>query len=481
LLDKRIQDILFIQDALAADMDQEPAFVRKSQRRTRTFMIQEYVKDNLELPTEADPADVMAFFQNNYGRVQLRQLSVRTAGEAARLREAVLAGADMESLARQFSLDTKRFNGGLHNSLHWIDVPAALRSPADGLEVGRCTEVFPINDAWSFLRVEARAPADDVELSRFEKNINAILVGIRRQEVWKAFAREIQDRYPIQESMAVLQSVLQDSMSVMLEVFKRNQPEFAFQLTADEGVTGTEFREELAYSYKSDTSKPFRTHFKETRELLINQLVLAMEAHSLGYTQNPAVQERLDRDWEERLLRAYVDEVIGSGVEILEEEVAAFHAEKKDMFRGPDEVRLDILILQDQELAEEAARRLKEGADFGRIYSEYSNGRELSPTKPKFIKETELSEDIRQELDRLEPGQTSTPQTMGMGYMIFRLDARRPGAVAPLAEAAAQIRKHLFKKKFQERVQENFQFLRENSKVVVDEERLAAYYVAGSG
>jgi hypothetical protein len=53
--------------------------------------------------------------------------------------------------------------------------------------------------------------------------------------------------------------------------------------------------------------------------------------------------------------------------------------------------------------------------------------------------------------------------------------------VAPLAEAAAQIRKHLFKKKFQERVQENFQFLRENSKVVVDEERLAAYYVAGSG
>ena len=91
LLDKRVQDILFIQDALAAEMDQEESFVRKSERRAKSFMIQEYVKDHLQLPDQAEPSAVKAFFDRNYGQVQLRQLSVRNADEATRLREAVVA------------------------------------------------------------------------------------------------------------------------------------------------------------------------------------------------------------------------------------------------------------------------------------------------------------------------------------------------------------------------------------------------------
>ena len=69
---------------------------------------------------------------------------------------------------------------------------------------------------------------------------------------------------------------------------------------------------------------------------------------------------------------------------------------------------------------------------------------------------------------------------MGMGYMIFRLDARRPGAVAPLAEASGQIRKHLFKQNFDAKVQENSRLLRQNSEIVIDQDRLEAYLDAGS-
>ena len=304
--------------------------------------------------------------------------------------------------------------------------------------------------------MERLIPASDEDLPQFERTIQSILLGIKRQEAWDRFARELREKYPVQESMGGLQAILQDSLSVLLEAFKKNQPAFVFQLDDDEGVTGTEFREELAYSFKGDTNKPFRAHFKETRDMLINQLALAHEAARLGYADRPAVQDRLDQDWEERLppgLRRRGHRQQRGG-----------HTGRGGGLsrRAPGHVPRACRGAPGHPHPEgkKSRRTRRPGACtrapiFGRIFSEYSEGRELSPTKSRFIKETELSDEIRQELVRLEPGQCGNPHPMGMGYMIFRLDARRPGAVAPLAEASGQIRKHLFKQNFDAKVQEN--------------------------
>ena len=99
LLEKRVKDILLIQDALAAGMDEEPAFVEAIQKKEINYAIQQYVKDNLTLPETASEDSVRAFFERYHWRIQIRQLSVRTRAEAEAAKAAVLAGADMDTFA----------------------------------------------------------------------------------------------------------------------------------------------------------------------------------------------------------------------------------------------------------------------------------------------------------------------------------------------------------------------------------------------
>ena len=153
----------------------------------------------------------------------------------------------------------------------------------------------------------------------------------------------------------------------------------------------------------------------------------------------------------------------------------------KENFRGPDEVRLDILVLKEKPDAEEASRRLRQGADFGRIFKEYNNGQELAAGKPKFIKETELSQVIREALGSMTPGQSSLPLEMGMGFMVFRLDDQRPGAIPSLGAVEMDIRRALYQEKFKKILDKNLELLRENAVIKRWPERIEEYFLPDGG
>jgi len=479
LIEKRIDDILLIQDALTAGMGEDPAFVAMLARRTSSYLIQQYVKDNFELPKEANPDLVRAYFENFYWRIQYRQMSLRTREEAEAFRTEIAAGADMDSLARENSLDTKNLKGGLHNLLHWIDVPFNFRDAIGNLEPGELTGVFPQNDAFAFLRIEQRLPIHEEYFPDIEKKITAIVYARERQKAWDEFVGDIKNGMPLQEDMAVIGSIMADSSLVLRPEFKREQPEHIIELRNGAGISGTEFRDALAFAYKNDTTKSFSHYFSSTRELLTNQLVLAFVAEEAGYGESPEILERENREWEKAILELYLDETVANGIRFNQAEFQEFYDQNKEKFRGPDEVRLDILILKTEEEAVNVSTRLKAGADFGRIFSEFNHGQELAPARPKFIKETELSDAIRKEIALIEPGQTSAPIVMGNGFMVFKFDARRPGSIPPLEMVEMEIRRVLFNRKFDAKVQEILEQLRAHSEIIWFDDRLQAYYSAG--
>ena len=127
LLTKRTNDLLIIQDALAAGMDEEPELVALVDDRRQSYAIRAYVKENLVLPASPPADSVMTYFERYYWQIQVRRISVRTFQEAADLRLAVMGGADMDSLAQELSLDTKKLTGGLYNLLYWADLENRIR------------------------------------------------------------------------------------------------------------------------------------------------------------------------------------------------------------------------------------------------------------------------------------------------------------------------------------------------------------------
>ena len=173
--------------------------------------------------------------------------------------------------------------------------------------------------------------------------------------------------------------------------------------------------------------RPFADHVAKARREETDKLVVGHVASSKGYFDDPTVADRVTRDLEERLIEVYLTDHIASKIRFNREEFQTVYVENLPSYRGPDEVRLDILILDDRAQAEEAAQRLQAGADFGYIFKQYHPEQGVAPGKANFIKITELSQPFRDQLTHLEVGQSSDVVDMPMGFMVFHLDARRPG------------------------------------------------------
>ncbi|RKZ14692.1 hypothetical protein DRQ50_08575 [bacterium] len=475
LLEKRIRDYLIIQDAMAAGYDTEPRFQEMIDDKTREFAIQAYVKDHFQRPETAPADSVRAFFDRFYWRLQYRRISVMDPEQARELRAEVLAGADMDALARELSVDSQKLKGGLSNLLYWADVENRIRDQVRDLDNGGVSEPFPYNDATSFVRVEQLLPVDEEAFARFEPEIAAGVLGTVRQRAWDAFVNEQIALVDISEDLGSLAAVITDSSVVLTGDFLKDDPTVVIGVPDGFGVTGTELRKMISHEYMQDTTIPFATRLADARQQARTRVALAAVARRAGYHENEDVMARLDRTWEKALIEAYLNDTVVARIRFRRDEIEEFYTENSEVFRGPAEVRLDIMILDEEAEAKEASARLRDGADFGYIFKQYHPDQNIALGKARFIKITELSQPFRDELDHMEAGQSSNAVSMPMGWMVFRLDERRQGAVPPLPEVEMEIRRVIFQRKFNAMLDEHVELLTEQSEITRWPERIEAY------
>ncbi len=479
LLTKRINDILIIQDALAAGMDEEPELIDLVEGRRRSYAIRAYVKDHLTLPASPPPDSVMAYFDRYYWQIQVRRISVRTWQEAADLRLAVMGGADMDSLARELSLDTKKVNGGLYNLLYWADLENRIRDQIATLEVGEYSGIFPYNDSFSFVRVEQRIPVDHSAFSRFEKRITPDVLALNNQQLWDDFVDDLIATMEIEESMAGLAAIIADSSMVLTGEFLRNDSTPVIQVSGGGAVTGTELRKAISHEVMQNALAPFSENLNTARRKTTSKLVLAKAARARGYFEDPEVETLVAKDLEQGLIETYLTDTVGSRIKFKRTEFEEFYEQNKEKFRGPEEVSLDILILDNQADAEEASKRLAEGADFGFIFAEYNPGQEATLGKSRYIKKDQLSKPFRDQLANMEPGDSSQAVEMPMGWMVFKLVGSQPGTLPPMAAVEMEIRKVIYQRKFNTLLDEHLDLLKEHSDIRKFDKKIEAYILSG--
>jgi len=479
LLKKRTNDLLIIQDALAAGMDEEPELIALMEDRRRSYAIRAYVQDTLVLPASPPADSVMTYFERYYWQIQVRRVSVRTWQEAADLRLAVMGGADMDSLARELSLDTKKLNGGLYNLLYWADLENRIRDQVIDLEVGDYSDIFPYNDAFTFVRVEQRIPVDSSSFSRFEKKITSEVLAFTNQRLWDEFVDDLIATMEIEESMAGLAAVIADSSKVLTGEFLKDDATPVIQLSGGEAVTGTELRKAVSHEVMQNATAPFSENLNKGRRKMTSELVLGTAARAAGYFEDPQVEALVTKDLEQGLIETYLTDTVASRIKFKRSEFDEFYQENQEKFRGPEEVSLDILILDNQADAEEAARRLADGADFGFIFGEYNPGQEATLGKSRYIKKDQLSKPFRDQLVNMEPGDSSQAVEIPMGWMIFKLVGVRPGAIPPMDAVEMEIRKVIYQRKFNTYLDEHLELLRDHSEILTFDERIEAYILSG--
>lgn len=479
-LKKAVNDRLLVQDAQAMGMDEEPSVQRVANEFLDSEAMRAFVNARFNRPKDADTQAMRIYFEKYYWRIHLRQISTRTRETADSLRHEVSAGADMDSLARTRSLDSHNIRGGLHSLKYWGDVENVLRDAVLDIDEGELSEIFPFREAYAFLRVEK---IDDLNEEAYEDaspSIERIILNGQRERAWQAFLDSLDTETPVRMVESTLNSIRDDEAIVFMGDFLRAQPEPAMSLEAMPVLSGTELRREISHTAMIDGTAPFDSILDRSVAAKRQMILLRHHAEAGGFYNNEELLSQRQRRLEQALVEAYLQEMIVPRIVFNRQEFQSYYEENEDLFRGPDQVRMDMVVVDDKDSADEMSLRLSEGADFDFLRSQYLGDDADANGSVRWVSEGVFSGSIQEELRSLESGECSKPMDSRGRWLIVKLLGRRKGAARPLAEVEMQIREIMFQRKFTELLDEHIALLKERSEIRMNQEAIDEYFGQGS-
>lgn len=476
IVDKVINDRLILQEAALMGLPDEPSVVGPVYERQAQEAIRRYIRDRFSFDETVSDADVRAYVDAYYWKIQLSQLSARTEEEALAILAALDAGAAWDSVARTSSVDSHRYRGGRHNLKYWADVETPIRDAIQGVPDGGRSPLFAYNGLVSVVRVDERQPVEPGAYERFEKAIRAELAAMRQQEAWERFVAEHAARIPVLRNEEVLDVIRADSTLVLKGEFRSGTRTPVLGVDDRHTIDEASLRLAVSRSAMENGGQPFAAHLDRAVEQKSRQLILAAAAEAAGYFEDPAVVSDHDQALRTALIEAYLNETVVPQIAFRHDEFQAYYAEHADTFREPERVQLATLVVEEEAVARDIANRLKAGADFNFVKAQVQGtGSEVQEQALKWSVVTLFSDAIREQIASLAIGETSEAIDIGHNWLVFKLNGRKPGGVRPLEDVEPEIRRVMFDRKLREALDTHLSLLRERSDITVHQDVLDAY------
>ncbi len=480
LLKKAINDRLILQEAVAIGLDEEASIVTKADESRARRAVRAFVSGAFHPPTSVDDDTVRAYFEEQYWKIGIRQISVRGEDEAAALRERIAAGAAMDSIARAVSIDSKRYRGGLHNVKYWADVENVIRDNVKDLGVGELSDPFPYRKAYSIVRVEERLPVEQDAFSEVEEAIRSYLSARKKARAWAEFVDTLKRENPVRLDEAVLARIRRDSAEVFQGSFVDGSDDPVLSIGETHRVSEAELRKAISRTAMSAATSPFESILNQTLDAETRDLVLLVAAEQGHYFDREDVVQAYERELNDALIEAYLAETVVPKIVFNRQEFTDYYNDHLEDFRGPDEVRLSMIMVDDEAEAREIEARLKSGADFAFVERQRGRIDAEPPGEPQWASVRVFSDEIRGELEKLDVGGISKALQTPTGWLVFKVDGRRKGRLQSLEEVDIKIRQVMFQKKFNEHLDAHLNLLKERSEIVLDQDKIDAYFGPGT-
>ena len=186
-------------------------------------------------------------------------------------------------------------------------------------------------------------------------------------------------------------------------------------------------------------------------ERFLEERVVVLEARARGLVSTPSTGEQ-----EEAAARKLLADEGLSGVEVKDDEVAAYFEAHRSELQSPETVALRQILVPTMNEARDVRRRLlKDPRSFPALAQTLSRAPEASAGG---LMGSFTRGQLPPELDRaafgLSPGQISEPVQTAFGFHVLRLDARQPSREPALEESRDEIRARLRREKVDARIQQ---------------------------
>ena len=198
---------------------------------------------------------------------------------------------------------------------------------------------------------------------------------------------------------------------------------------------------------------------------IITQTLIGKEALARHYEEKPPFREVYRFYCDNRMVIAWKKAVIEPRIKVTDQEVEAEYRKLADHFKQPDEVDIAWVRTADQDLARRLQTQLDRGEDFFKVMAPsfgrgIETGRQPLNRLPRFM---------RKVVAGLADGQVSAPVKKGEETVFIKLVRRYPGRSRPLDEVAGEIKKMLYRKRYQAEEKALLKQLRSRSEITIDE------------
>ncbi len=269
-----------------------------------------------------------------------------------------------------------------------------------------------------------------------------------------------------------------------------------------------DIRQQLSAKYSGDQlEEEIKKAQKDVLDELIRQKLLLQKGNELGFGANVDVQvsaflERIrkenkfkdmqeleraaaqqgltmpalrERIRQQIITQGVVQEFVGSRITLLSQEVEKFYKDHAAEYAIPEEVGLSEIVIPSEGNAAEAEakanevrQRLTQGEAFATLASQYSKG----PTAAKgggigTYQTAKLNPDIANPIASVKEGDITPVLKTRDGFVIYRVDTRKPASEKPLDDVRDEIRDRIWKQKFQPEYERFISQLKEDAYIQI--------------
>jgi peptidyl-prolyl cis-trans isomerase C len=209
------------------------------------------------------------------------------------------------------------------------------------------------------------------------------------------------------------------------------------------------------------------------KNLIRRQLILQQESVAV-YKKDPETIRKVTAYENSLIVSRFLQEVVGSKVDVSEEDMKAFYAKNRDKLTQSPAVEASQILLRSREDAEIVQKKLHDGANFEELAKQYSIDLPMAFEGGKMgtIEKGKTLPELDKELFLLAEGETSGIVETRFGFHILRVDKSIPAGIKPFEDVRNDIKQAVMREKENKAFEEMVRKLEQKSDIKIFEDRL---------
>jgi parvulin-like peptidyl-prolyl isomerase len=366
---------LMVREAEERGLDKSPELANALERTEHKAMVEAFMQERIGLNIEITEAELRATFDAHPARYAVlgAHILLRDRAQADSVHSEIEQGrATFEEMARKHSLDENTAKeGGVFKTYYAYDrVSDAIYKQVFSLDVGKVSEPFRSPQGWEVAKVV------DKKLVPFEKYrtvIQRVTFLKKLEELKRSHIAELVEKSnlrPVVENLYRFIAAWNENPGSP----KLTPEELAKPLyTYEDGMISLQQVSYLLHNIRLGHVQVDSTLIEDkVRNRGASDLLLGIAAKEAGLDDRPIVQEQVKAERERLLVEGLWDELLEIQLEINEVEARTHYDAHPEMYKIPEEIIIQEIMVADIDRANSLLNEVRAGADMADLATRHS-------------------------------------------------------------------------------------------------------------